>query len=107
MKGRGLLLFLALVSAAAAGHTLNCNLQGYKPLEGLKAEANARAATLTWSGESGQQLRAQFTIRDGQPMVQELAARPPVGQWVVLGRDLLPDFEVTTGRRRISHTQRS
>jgi hypothetical protein len=78
MKVRGSLLCWALVSAAAAGQTLNCNLQGYKSVEGLKAEANARAATLTWSGESGQQLRAQFTIRDGQPIVQELAARPRV-----------------------------
>ena len=57
MKVRGLLLCLALVSAAAVGETLNCNLQGYKPVEGLKAEASAQAATLTWSGESGQQLR--------------------------------------------------
>ena len=105
MKVRGLLLCWALVSAAAVGETLNCNLQGYKPVEGLKAEANAQAATLTWSGESGQQLRAQFTIRNGQPIVQELAARATGGQWVVLGRNLLPDFQVTTGRRRISHTQ--
>ena len=52
MKVRGLLLCWALVSAAAVGETLNCNLQGYKPVEGLKAEANAQAATLTWSGES-------------------------------------------------------
>lgn len=105
MKVRGLLLCWALVSAGAVGETLNCNLQGYKPVEGLKAEANEQAATLTWSGESGQQLRAQFTIRNGQPIVQELAARATGGQWVVLGRNLLPDFQVTTGRRRISHTQ--
>jgi hypothetical protein len=105
MKVRGLLLCLALISAEAAGETLNCNLQGYKSVEGLKTEANGSAATLTWSGESGQQLRAQFTIRDGQPIVQELAARAAGGQWVVLGKDLLPDFQVTTGRRRISHTQ--
>jgi hypothetical protein len=99
------LLCLALVSGAAVGHALNCNLQGYKSLEGLKAEADDRATILTWSGESGQQLRAQFTIRDGQPIVQELAARLAGGQWVVLGKDLLPDFQVTTGKRRISHTQ--
>ena len=27
------------------------------------------------------------------------------GQWIVLGKDLTPQFEVTTGRRRISVTE--
>ena len=28
---------------------------------------------MTWQGERREQLRASFTIRDGQPVVQELA----------------------------------
>ena len=106
MKFRGLLLCLALVSGVAGAQTLNCNLQGYKPMDGLKAETSGGAVVLNWQGESGQQLRAKFTIRDGQPMVEELAARANGAQWVVLGKDLTPDFQVTTGRRRISRTQR-
>ena len=63
--------------------------------------------TISWPGESNEQLRAQFTIRDGQPVVQELAARDSKGTWIVLGKELSPEFQVTTGRRRISGVQRS
>ena len=38
-------------------------------------------------------------------MFRQLAARSG-GAWDVLGKDLIPDFQVTTGRRRISSTQR-
>ena len=40
-------------------------------------------------------------------MVTELAASKAGGAWVVLGKDLAPQFEVTTGRRRISSTELS
>jgi hypothetical protein len=106
MKLCGLLLCLALVPGVAIAESLDCSLKGYKPVEGMKAEAGPDAVTLTWSGEAGQQLRAQFSIRDGQPVVKELAARAGSGQWTVLGKNLSPDFQVTTGRRRISNTQR-
>jgi len=106
MKLVGLWLCLSLVSSVAAAESLDCNLKGYKAVEGIKAEASPQAVTVTWSGEGGQQLRAQFGIQSGQPLVKELAARNSGGQWVVLGKDLQPDFQVTTGRRRISNTQR-
>ncbi|MGH9404366.1 MAG: hypothetical protein ACRD3D_00855 [Terriglobia bacterium] len=41
-------------------------------------------------------------MRDGRPVIQQLAAQEANGQWEVLGRDLTPDFQVTTGRRRIA-----
>jgi hypothetical protein len=47
---------------------------------------------MTWQGEGGQQLRAQFALRNGQPVVQELAARQGSGAWIVLGKDLIPGF---------------
>jgi hypothetical protein len=106
MKLCGLLLCLALVPGVAIAESLDCSLKGYNPVEGMKAEAGPDAVTLTWSGEAGQQLRAQFSIRDGQPVVKELAARAGSGPWTVLGKNLSPDFQVTTGRRRISNTQR-
>jgi hypothetical protein len=61
--------------------------------------------TLTWQGEVKDELRASFGLRDGQPVVEELAARKPGEAWVVLGKDLQPDFEVTTGKRRMSKTE--
>jgi hypothetical protein len=106
MKLVGLWLCLSLVPSVAGAESLDCNLKGYKAVEGIKAEVSPQAVTVTWSGEGGQQLRAQFGIQSGQPLVKELAARDSGGQWVVLGKDLQPDFQVTTGRRRISNTQR-
>jgi hypothetical protein len=106
MKLLGFWLCLSLVSSVAVAESIDCNLKGYKTVEGVKAEAGREAVTLTWPGEGGQQLRAQFGIRSGQPVVKELAARTGGGQWVVLGKDLQPDFQITTGRRRISNTQR-
>jgi hypothetical protein len=90
-------LFLALA--------LDCNLAAYKPQPGLQAEIVKEQLRVTWQGESGQQLRAAFGIQDGQPLIRELAARKAGGAWVVLGRDLTPEFRMTSGKRRVSEQQ--
>ncbi len=86
---------------------LHCSLAGYHPTPGLPAAIHAGALELTWQGESSQQLRARFTLQDNHPLVQELAVRP-IGApaWTILASNLTPEFQVTTGRRRISTTQR-
>ncbi len=89
------LVGMALLSGMAAARTSVCDLRDYKSVDGIKAEANQNTAELTWAGEAGQQLRVQFALRDGQPVIQELAARKGGGQWIVLGKDLTPQFEVT------------
>src|SRR5690349_870379 len=99
------ILFAAILVASASGQTLPCNLQQYKPLDGLKAEDRNGTLEVTWSGANGQELRAGFAIRDGQPLITELAARKTGGAWLVLGRNLTPEFEVTSGRRRLSEQQ--
>ena len=86
MKYRGLLLALATLTGVAAAQSLDCNFQGYKAVDGLKATGSDRGVTLTWQGEGGQELRASFGIRDGQPVVQELAARQGSGSWSFWGR---------------------
>jgi hypothetical protein len=93
-----------LVSATVAGQTLNCGLQGYKPLDGLKAEMRSGSLVLTWQGERGQTLRAGLGLNGDQPVVRELAVEKN-GSWSVLGHDLTPEYQVTTGRRRISAQQ--
>jgi len=98
-------LSLGLSCGSGAAQALNCNMQGYKSVEGLRATASGGSVTLTWQGEGGQELRAQFGLRDGQPLVEELAARKAAGGWVVLGKELTPEFQVTTGRRRMSKTE--
>ena len=70
-----ILFCAALACGIAAAQTVTCDLGQYKHAEGLKAENRDGALHLAWQGERGEQLRASFAIRDGQPIVQELAAR--------------------------------
>ena len=107
MSFRGLLMSLAMLTGVAAAQSLNCDLQGYKAMDGLKATTSGGVVTMSWQGEGAQELRASFGIRDGQPFIQELAARAGSGKWTVLGKDLTPDFQVSTGKRRISQAQRT
>lgn len=98
---------LACLSAAlllpAAAHAA-CDTSGYKPVDGLTAAAEGSAVTVTWQGEAGSTLRARFGIRDNQPVVEELAAQRG-GKWSVLASNVTPEFQVTTGKRRISTAQ--
>src|SRR5437016_1529946 len=100
-----MLLYAALWAGTAAGESLNCDLSGYKPQEGLKAQVRGSVLEVAWDGERRDQLRAGFTIQGGQPLVQELATRKNGGNWIVLGRNLAPEFEVTSGVRRLSQQQ--
>ena len=105
MKGCGLALILTLFSGVAAAQQVTCDLGSYKAVTGVTAEQSGGVVSLTWRGESNEDLRARLGVRDGQPMVTELAARKAGGQWMVLGKDLTPEFQVTTGMRRLSRTQ--
>jgi len=102
---REFLLCLTLFRGLAAGQPLNCDLRGYRPIEGLKAEVHNESLEITWQGERGQELRAGFTIQNGQPLIGELGARNRSGPWIVLGKNLAPEFEVTSGVRRLARTQ--
>src|SRR6516165_1868057 len=80
-----------------------CDLTGYKPQPGLMAISEAGRLVVTWDGEQGQELRTQLSIVDGTPTVRELAVRKKDAEWTVLGRDLMPEFRITTGVRRTGH----
>ena len=99
-------LFCAtLACGVAIAQSVNCDMQRYKPAQGLTAENRDGALQLSWEGERGEQLRASLGIRGGQPMVVELAARAGGGAWKTLGRNLTPEFEITSGVRRMSEQQ--
>jgi hypothetical protein len=99
-----ILLGGALVSAAAAAEGLQCDFSQYKSQQGLTAEPSSRGLSITWAGERGQQLRAVFGQSGAQPVIEELAARKN-GSWTVLGTGLIPELEITSGKRRISNQQ--
>lgn len=104
MKIVGVILCLILIPSLAIGQTVHCDMSGYKAVDGLAAVAVREGVSLSWTGEGGMQLRAIFALQNNQPVVRELAARRSDGAWIVLGQDLTPQFEVTTGERRISST---
>jgi hypothetical protein len=96
---------VVLCASIAVGQSLNCDLREYKSTDGLRAELRNGALELSWAGARGQELRAAFRIQEGQPTVAELAARKSGGQWIILGRNLVPEYDVTSGKRRLSEQQ--
>jgi hypothetical protein len=98
-------LLAALAAATVMGQDFRCDMAKYTPQDGLKAHVRGAFLELTWEGERREELRAAFTIRNGQPTVSELAARKNGGNWIVLGQNLAPEFEVTSGVRRLSEQQ--
>lgn len=99
------LVFTAALPLAIQAQNISCDLSGYKAADGLRAANSAGAITLEWTGENREPLRAAFAIEAGTPVVRELAARNAKGSWIVLGRDLKPEFDVTSGIRRLSEQQ--
>jgi hypothetical protein len=100
-------LSVGLLTCAANGQSVRCSTEGLERVEGLTVEADSSSVLLEWEGERGEHLRARFTLREGHPQIAELAARKSGGAWIMLGKDLTPDFHVTTARRRMSETEKS
>lgn len=95
----------AVCAGFALAQDLSCDLAAYRPQAGLTVGVRSGTLEVNWDGERGEQLRAAFALRAGQPMVRELAARKRSGRWVVLGENLSPEFEITSGVRRLSEQQ--
>jgi len=98
-----ILFALSLAATLCKAQSLQCDLKDYKAQPGLHAAITGDTIELTWDAERGQQLRASFAIRDGNPMVRELAAHKSA--WIILGRNLTPEYDVVSGKRRISEQQ--
>ncbi|HET8547176.1 MAG TPA: hypothetical protein VFL57_04190 [Bryobacteraceae bacterium] len=99
------LSILSLLPAAALAAP-RCDLRDYRPQPDLVAESgNNGELRVTWQGERNQELRAVFVVNNAQPVIRSLAARAGAGNWSELATNLTPDFEITSGRRRISNQQ--
>lgn len=103
MRSLRMLLCAAMFVGAAAAQ--DCDWSGYHPQDGLQAANRAGAVEVLWTGERNEELRASFAIRNGAPLIRELAARRNGGNWIVLGQNLSPEFEITSGVRRLSQQQ--
>jgi hypothetical protein len=94
-----------LIAANQAAGALTCNLTQYKASSGLTAALERDVLTISWNGQGASQLRARFAIDAGTPTIRDLSVRRGGGEWAVLGQNLSPEYQVTTGRRRMSNDQ--
>ncbi len=94
-----------LIAANQAAPKLTCNLTQYKASTGLTTALEGDLLTVSWNGQGTSQLRARFAIDAGTPTIRDLAARRGAGEWAMLGQNLTPEYQVTTGIRRMSNDQ--
>jgi hypothetical protein len=92
---------LIQLASPAAAQTINCDLRQYRAADGLRAAVEQATLVLNWTGDKGTEMRARFAVEQGQPLIRELAVRRGGAEWGVVGRNLKPEYEVTTARRRI------
>ena len=100
---------LAIAASAAVTLSANaevaCDLSAYKAAPGLTAAKDGNSLVLTWSGDVNQEVRLRLTVVSGTPTVEELAVRHAPSAWSVLAKNATPDYQVTTGLRRMSNQQ--
>jgi hypothetical protein len=104
MKRLLLALLSSLPALAHAGEPA-CDMREYVPAPRLSATLDAQGIVLAWRGERDVPLRMRLAVERGQPVVRELAVGGREGRWSMLGRDLHPEFQVTTALRRMSEQQ--
>lgn len=101
--------FVAVLVLASASpllaDQLNCDLAQYRVASGLTAVVEQDMLVVTWAGEASTELRARYAIERAQPVIRDLAVRRRGGTWQPLGRNLTPEYRVTSGVRRMSNQQ--
>jgi hypothetical protein len=102
-------LFAALATLATTSNVfadpLNCDLRQYRPNNGLTAAVEAETLVVTWSGEKRTELRVTHAIEGGRPVIRQLEIRGKRASWHTLGRNLTPEYHLTSGMRRMSNQQ--
>ena len=98
-----LLLWVRAVPPPAA--PLSCDLHDYKSQPGLTAIIADNYLVVTWKGDRETEIRAQYGIDAGQPVVRDLSIRKSNAQWTTLGENLTPEYRIVTGVRRMSTQQ--
>jgi len=85
--------------------SINCALSDYHPIPGMDVSFEDDTVTVSWEGKETAQLRMRLIVSQGCPVIREFAIHKEDGRWITLGQDLVPEFGVTTGRRRSGHSR--
>jgi hypothetical protein len=96
---------VAVAPPPVVADSVKCDLTEYKAAPGLSAAIEQELLAVTWNGQSGSELRARYAIDGGHPVIRDLSIRKAGGQWSVLGKNLTPEYQVTTGVRRMTEQQ--
>lgn len=96
---------VAGVFAAPVIRAQECNLSEYKASPGLTAGATQKTVTLIWDGEKNEEIRLRLMLRNGTPVIQDVALRNKGETWVTLAAGLEPEFHVVSGVRRMTDQQ--
>ncbi len=103
------LVLLALVGPAVGAQTnpptLTCDLDEYTSRLDATARLSGDVLAVEWAGAEGERLSLRLAIRQGTPVIAELAISPSGGEWVPVGTDLRFEFRIVEGLRRISNQQ--
>lgn len=96
-----------IIAARTTGlaDSLNCDLSQYRAGSSPNASVDQNLLVVSWAGQSGAELRARYAIENGQPLVRDLAVRKAGGAWATLGQNLVPEYHVVSGIRRMSTQQ--
>jgi hypothetical protein len=93
------------IRAAASPSAIRCSLEQYKASPGLTAAPDQNGVVISWTGQGGAELHARYAVEEGQPVIRELGIRKPGGAWTVLGENLIPEYHVVSGIRRLPNDQ--
>ena len=94
-----------LTASTLFADPLTCDLGQYRAGTGLTATVDQDLLVVSWTGEGGAELRARYAIDGARPVVRDLAVRRHGDQWATLGQNLIPEYHVTSGVRRLSNQQ--
>ena len=103
LRGSVLTAATVLSASAAQADVLNCSLAEYQAAPGLAAAEVDDTLTLTWDGDTNQEVRLRLTIASGTPTIRDLAVRHKGGAWATLASNVTPEFRVASGLRRITN----
>ena len=100
-----LLTFGLSILTATGQDALNCDLSGYEAKEGLTATVENKLLTVTWEGDPNNEVRLQFTIENKIPVIKQMTIRQINETWKVLATNVIPEFRVVSGLRRVTQQQ--
>src|SRR5215475_13448585 len=93
------------IRAAASPSAIKCSLEQYKASPGLTAAPDQNGVVISWIGQGGAELRARYGLKGGQPTIRDLGIRKAGVMWTILGENLVPEYDVVSGIRRLPNDQ--